>query len=161
MVAASREEGTIQGFAAELLSGVLDFGGREVASVMVPRDEICWIGATATAAEAEAVVLDQGHSRLPVVGAAASTTCSGSCTPRTCCSSIRRCSTGRCRRGCCGGCSWCRASGRSRICCSPCVGHGCTSRSVTEPDGRTAGIVTLDDLLEELVGDITDEPDQQ
>ena len=28
---------------------------------------------------------------------------------------------------------------------------------VTEDDGRTAGIVTLDDLLEELVGDITDD----
>ena len=69
MVAASREEGTIQGFAAELLSGVLDFGGREVASVMVPRERICSIGATATPSEAEAVVLEQGHSRLPVVGA--------------------------------------------------------------------------------------------
>src|SRR6478609_5674357 len=38
------------------------------ASVMVPRGEICSIGATATAADAEAVVLERGHSRLPVVG---------------------------------------------------------------------------------------------
>ena len=161
LVAASREEGTIQGFAAELLSGVLDFGGREVTSVMVPRDRDLldhrdrhrrprprrWCSSRATPASRS-------------WGPAASTTCSASCTPRTCCSSTRRCSTQplppRLRR---------RmlvvprersledlllAMRRSRV-------HFAL---VTEADGTTAGIVTLDDLLEELVGDITDEPDQ-
>jgi CBS domain containing-hemolysin-like protein len=160
LVAASREEGTIRGFAAELLSGVLDFGGREVTSVMVPRDEICWIGATATARAAEAVVLEQGHSRLPVVGPGGIDDVLGflhakdllqldqavfeqPLPPR-----LRRRMLVVPRE---------RSledllldMRRSRV-------HFAL---VTEADGTTAGIVTLDDLLEELVGDITDEPDQ-
>jgi CBS domain containing-hemolysin-like protein len=32
---------------------------------------------------------------------------------------------------------------------------------VTDPDRRTAGVVTLEDLLEELVGDILDESDRE
>ena len=160
LVAASREEGTIQGFAAELLSGVLDFGGREVTSVMVPRDEICWIGATATARDAEAVVLEQGHSRLPVVGAGGIDDVLGFLHAKDLLqldqAVFEQPLPPRLRR---------RmlvvprersledlllAMRRSRV-------HFAL---VTEADGTTAGIVTLDDLLEELVGDITDEPDQ-
>jgi len=160
LVAASREEGTIQGFAAELLSGVLDFGGREVTSVMVPRDRICWITATATAAEAEAVVLEQGHSRLPVVGAGGIDDVLGflhakdllqldqavfaqPLPPR-----LRRRMLVVPRERSLE--DLLLAMRRSRV-------HFAL---VTEADGTTAGIVTLDDLLEELVGDITDEPDQ-
>ena len=160
LVAASREEGTIQGFAAELLSGVLDFGGREVTSVMVPRDRICWITETATAAEAEAVVLEQGHSRLPVVGAGGIDDVLGFLHAKDLLqleqAVFEQPLPPRLRR---------RmlvvprersledlllAMRRSRV-------HFAL---VTEADGTTAGIVTLDDLLEELVGDITDEPDQ-
>ena len=161
MVAASREEGTIQGFAAELLSGVLDFGGREVASVMVPR---------------ERDLFDRRHGHrgrrrggrarpgpLPPAGGRARRDrrrARASSTPRTSCSSPRSPSTGRCRPACCAGCWWCPGSDRSRTCCSPCAGRGCTSRSSPNPTAPPPGIVTLDDLLSELVGDITDEPDQ-
>ena len=160
LVAASREEGTIQGFAAELLSGVLDFGGREVASVMVPRGEICSIGATATAADAEAVVLERGHSRLPVVGPGGIDDVLGflhakdllqlpevafdrPLPPRL----MRRMLVVPRERSLE---DLLLAMRRSRV-------HFAL---VTEPDGTTAGLVTLDDLLSELVGDITDEPDQ-
>ena len=159
LVAASREEGTIQGFAAELLSGVLDFGGREVSSVMVPRDDICWITATATAADAEAVVLDQGHSRLPVVGPGGLDDVLGflhakdlllldpevygrPLPPRL----MRRMLVVPRERSLE---DLLLSMRRSRV-------HFAL---VTEEDGTTAGIVTLDDLLQELVGDITDEPE--
>jgi len=159
LVAASREEGTIEGFAAELLSGVLDFGGREVASVMVPRELICAIGATASPSEAEAVVLDQGHSRIPVVGAGGIDDVLGflhskdllrldqalserPLPPRL----LRRMLVVPRERSLE---DLLLAMRRSRV-------HFAL---VTEPDGATAGIVTLDDLLEELVGDIIDEPE--
>lgn len=160
LVAASREEGTIQGFAAELLSGVLDFGGRPVSSVMVPRDEICTIPATATPAAAEAVVLDRGHSRLPVLGAGGIDDVLGflhakdllhlpssaehlPMPPRL----LRRMLVVPRERSME---DLLLAMRRSRV-------HFAL---VTEADGTTAGLVTLDDLLEELVGEITDERDQ-
>ncbi len=159
MVAASREEGTIQGFAAELLSGVLDFGGREVASVMVSREEICSVPSTATAAEAEAVVLERNHSRLPVTGPGGIDDVLGflhakdllqlpeaafgrALPPRL----LRRMLVVPRQRTLE---DLLLAMRRSRV-------HFAL---VTEADGTTAGIVTLDDLLEELVGDITDEPE--
>jgi len=69
MLGASRDEGLIEDFAHELLTGVLDFGGRDVGSVMAPRDQIRAIGLDTTLREAEAVVVASGHSRLPVQGA--------------------------------------------------------------------------------------------
>lgn len=159
MVAASREEGTIQGFSAELLAGVLDFGGREVASVMVPRERIRSIPSTTTPADAEAVLLDCGHSRLPVLGPGGLDDVLGflhgkdllllppdafgrPLPPRL----LRRMLVVPRERTLE---DLLLAMRRSRV-------HFAL---VTEPDGTTAGIVTLDDLLEELVGDITDEPD--
>jgi CBS domain containing-hemolysin-like protein len=160
LVAASREEGTIQGFAADLLSGVLDFGGRPVSSVMVPRDQICTIPVTATPAAAEAVVLDQGHSRLPVLGAGGIDDVLGflhakdllhlpptaahlPMPPRL----LRRMLVVPLERSME---DLLLAMRRSRV-------HFAL---VTEADGTTAGLVTLDDLLEELVGEITDERDE-
>jgi len=157
MVAASREEGTIEGFAGELLSGVLDFSDREVASVMVPRERISTVPSTATPADVEAVVLSLGHSRLPVLGPGGLDDVLGFVHAKDLLQlpedAARRPLAPRLLR---------RmlvvprertledlllAMRRSRV-------HFAL---VTEADGTTAGIVTLDDLLEELVGDITDE----
>jgi CBS domain containing-hemolysin-like protein len=68
MLAASREEGLIEETAHDLLSGALDFGERPVREVMVPREEITWISQRASVAEAEALVVASGHSRLLVTG---------------------------------------------------------------------------------------------
>jgi CBS domain containing-hemolysin-like protein len=66
MLAQSHEEGLIQEFAHDLMAGVLDFGDRVASSVMVPRDQVRGLARTATVAEAEQLVVISGHSRLPV-----------------------------------------------------------------------------------------------
>jgi CBS domain containing-hemolysin-like protein len=157
MVAASRQEGTIEGFAGELLSGVLAFSDRQVASVMVPRELITTVPSTATPADVEAVVLRVGHSRMPVLGPGGLDDVLGfvhakdllqlpspaferPLPPRL----VRRMLVVPPERTLE---DLLLAMRRSRV-------HFAL---VTESDGSTAGIVTLDDLLQELVGDITDE----
>lgn len=63
---ASRREGLIEDFDHDLLTGALDLGSRTVASVMIPRDRVVAVDRQTTVAEVESVVLDSGHSRLPV-----------------------------------------------------------------------------------------------
>src|SRR5262249_49079361 len=51
MLAESHEEGLIEEAAHDLLSGALDFGGRPVSEVTVPRDDIAWVSMRTTVAE--------------------------------------------------------------------------------------------------------------
>ena len=66
MIAQSAEEGLLEEFQERLLSGALGLGERDVGSVMVSRTELQAVPLTATPAEIEKVVFETGHSRLPV-----------------------------------------------------------------------------------------------
>jgi CBS domain containing-hemolysin-like protein len=68
MLAASRSEGLIEDFAHDLMAGVLDFGDRTAATVMVPRGRVATITLGTTVNDAERLVVESGHSRFPVVG---------------------------------------------------------------------------------------------
>ncbi|CAN5656511.1 hemolysin family protein [soil metagenome] len=64
----SAREGMLGEGERRLMSGAISFGERDAASVMVPRTELTAIPVTATPADIEKVVLDSGHTRLPVYG---------------------------------------------------------------------------------------------
>jgi CBS domain containing-hemolysin-like protein len=68
MLGASRDEGLIEDVAHQILTGALHLQDRGLASVLVPRDGVGWLPRTATPAEAEALVVASGHTRLLVVG---------------------------------------------------------------------------------------------
>ncbi len=158
MVATSREGGAIEPFAADLMEGVLDFGGREVGDVMVPRAGIGYIDRATTVEEAEALVLERGFSRLPVVGrdlddvlgfvhakdlltvpaAAAAQPVSQRILRRMLVVPIDRSLE-----------DLLLSMRRARV-------HFAL---VVDRQASTAGVVTLEDLLEVLVGDILDESD--
>lgn len=67
MIDASKGEGLIDDFNHNLLSGVLDFRDRDCASLMIPWAEVVTAERTASVAAVSALSATSGHSRLPVV----------------------------------------------------------------------------------------------
>jgi len=159
MLADSREEGYIEEVAHQLLTGALDLGDRSLGTVMVPRDEVVWITRRATPADAEQRVVESGHTRLVVVGSGLDDVLgfvhakdlltipeSGRARPLPL-SRVRRMLVLDRRLSLDDALL---AMQRARI-------HAAV---VAEPGGATAGIATLEDVIEALVGDIRDESDR-
>jgi CBS domain containing-hemolysin-like protein len=66
IIAESEEGGAIESSERELIQNVFDFDDRIVKQVMVPRIKISGINYTATLAEAIQIVLKEGYSRYPI-----------------------------------------------------------------------------------------------
>lgn len=159
MLSESHEEGEIEDFAHELLTGVLDFGERTARSVMVPVERIVSIDRSTSAAEAEARVIESGHSRLPVLDDETDEPLgfvhakdllalgAGAGHRPVPLRLIRRMPLVPPERSLSD-----LLRGMRRT--------GVHLALVTDRRGVTVGLVTLEDLLEELVGDIVDETDR-
>ena len=66
LVTESAKGGYIDKFEHRLLAGAIAFSDRDAASVMVPRTDLVAVPHTATPDEIEQLVLESGHSRFPV-----------------------------------------------------------------------------------------------
>ncbi len=66
MIGESRDEGFLDAFEEELLSGALHFDAVPAASVMLPRERIVAAPDTSTAEDLEALVVRTGRSRIPI-----------------------------------------------------------------------------------------------
>jgi CBS domain containing-hemolysin-like protein len=158
MVAESHEEGLIEDFAHDLLAGVLDFGGTTAGEVMVPRSEIVSIARTTSAADIEALVVERGYSRLPVFAATADEPLGFVHSKDLLSLPVDAAD---------------RPVPAPLVRPLPVVGVDSDLEAVlrtmrrtrvhvalvADGAGTTVGLVTLEDLLEELVGDILDETD--
>jgi CBS domain containing-hemolysin-like protein len=68
ILAASFEEGVLEAEESEMLSRVFDFADTEVRQVMVPRPDVVLLPITASVAEAAAIVESHPYTRYPVFG---------------------------------------------------------------------------------------------
>jgi CBS domain containing-hemolysin-like protein len=154
----SHEHGMIAGDQAELLAGAIAFADRRVREVMLPRDRVETLPAGCAVADAVQHFASSGHSRLPVVGrhgdligfvhakdVVATTEADGRMALGA--GAIRRMLVVDEDRPLD---ELLLTMRRSRV-------HVAL---VTDDARRTVGIVTLEDLLEELVGEIADETDR-
>jgi CBS domain containing-hemolysin-like protein len=66
IIAASGEEGSLTSHQAQLLRRAVELGDTRVAEVMVPRPDVVWLTAEDTLADLRAHARQTGHSRFPV-----------------------------------------------------------------------------------------------
>jgi len=156
----SSEGGVIERTEAELLTRAISFGEELVSSVMVPRERIVAVPRSASIAEVQRVVVRAGHSRVPVYGrnlddmfgfvhAKDLLVLDGQgrrdrTLPLT---AVR----------------WMTSVDASTRLADALVEMRRTRSHllrVVAPAGRTAGLCSLEDVLERLVGDIRDETDR-
>lgn len=159
MLGASRDEGLIEEVAHQLLTGALDLGDRPITSVLVPNERVVWLPRSATPAEAEALVVASGHTRL-LVAESGMDDVLGFVHAKDLLTIVeeardRPLPLRRVRRmlvvpadTSLEGALLAMQQARIHV------------ALVGDPSGRTMGIVTLEDVIEELVGDIRDESDR-
>ncbi|MFW6204470.1 MAG: hemolysin family protein [Actinomycetota bacterium] len=158
LAARSAERGTLEAGTAELLTRSIEFGERRAADVMTPRPRVRFVQADQPVADVLALTSSTGHARFPVIGqdvddvigmvhfkhAIAVPSAARSRTPvrdvvhdlATVPSSMELDPLLRLLRS-----------------------SGPQMALVADEYGGTAGIVTLEDLVEEIVGEIEDEQD--
>ena len=62
----SAEGGQLGRFKHRLLAGAIELAGRDAASVMVPRTEMTAVSLDATPVDIELIAIESGHSRIPI-----------------------------------------------------------------------------------------------
>jgi CBS domain containing-hemolysin-like protein len=158
LIRSSGEEGTIDPEAFQLLSRAIRFGEKDATDALVPRVDMVTLPSDATVADLARLSLETGHSRFPVVGESADDVVGMAHakdalrvqpwrraeTPLT---DVVRTPT------------FVPETRDLESLLAEMRAGGVQMAVVVDEYGGVAGIVTLEDLLEEIVGDIEDEHD--
>ncbi len=158
MIEQGQREGTVPSLQQRMLYGALDFGDQTVAQVMTPRPDIVWIGPDETLQQALETATSAGFSRLPV--------CQGDPDDvigiiyiKDILPYLRTGEMDKSVRQVARAPFFVPESLPANILLQQLQSRRRTIAVVKDEFGGTAGVVTVEDLLEEIVGEITDEYD--
>ncbi|RYG66130.1 CBS domain-containing protein, partial [bacterium] len=159
----AEEEGVIESEERALIEGAMDFRDKVVSEVMTPRIDIVGIPAGATLPEALEIALREGHSRMPIydgtIDRIVGVLASKDLLPHLKNSFESENSSLKTARDVARPAYYVPATKKIATTLEELRRQRTLLAVVVDPDGGTAGLVTLEDLLEELVGEIQDEYD--
>jgi CBS domain containing-hemolysin-like protein len=162
-LAAAEEEGVIESEERALIEGAMDFRDKVVSEVMTPRIDIVGIPASASLPEALAIALREGHSRMPIFDGTLDKIIGILATkdllPHLKNTLESDLSSQKTARDVARTAYFVPATKKIASTLEELRRQRTLLAVVVDPDGGTAGLVTLEDLLEELVGEIQDEYD--
>jgi CBS domain containing-hemolysin-like protein len=169
-LAAAEEEGAIESSERALLEGAMDFRAKLVREVMTPRLDIVGVHADAGLPEILQTALAEGHSRLPVYEGSRDKIV-GIVSTKDLIPFVRRAANLQaapavgvlpaCARDIVRPAFFVPENKRIAATLDDLRRERTLMAIVVDDDGATAGLVTLEDVLEEIVGDIQDESDQE
>ena len=162
-LAAAEEEGTIESGERALIEGAMDLRTQSVREVMTPRLDIVGVAANLPLTEVLDIALREGHSRLPIyegsldkiIGVLATKDLLPHLRP------IGENGIPKVARDVARPALFVPETGRVNVVLDELRRNRTLLAVVVDASGTTAGLVTLEDLLEELVGEIQDEYDAE
>ena len=158
MIEQGEQEGTVPAVQRRMLYGALDFGDQTVAQVMTPRPDIVWVDAEDSLQEALATGSTEGFSRLPVCEDDLDDVV-GIIHLKDILPYLRKGEMDKPVRRVARAPMFVPESLPANVLLRQLQANHRTIAIVKDEFGGTAGLVTVEDLLEEIVGEITDEYD--
>jgi putative hemolysin len=158
--AVASEEGVIEEDEKELIHSIFEFGDTIVREVMVPRPDVIAIEDTATLHDLQALVLEHGYSRIPVFHEDLDDVV-GVVFAKDVLKAMHQGDGERALTDICRPARFVPESKKVADLLREMQKEKFHQALVTDEYGSVTGIVSLEDLLEELVGEITDEYDTE
>lgn len=160
IIASGRQEGVIEDFTHRLLAGAIIFGDRDASEVMIPRPDVISVSFDTAIAQIEEVMRATGHSRVPIhdgdldnvvgfVHVKDLMRLEGEPRDRPLATDLIRAPL------------FVPESAHIKAVLDEMRRNRSHFAIVVDEHGSTAGIITMEDIAEELVGEIRDEHDRR